>query len=193
MTKVLQRMPRIWWILRYWGAPDVRLLNGGWVGWKAAGLSIEADKPRTVEPRVFQATPYAKRLSSKRQLLDGLKDKTLQIVDARSQAEFCGIDKQTNKRAGAIPGARQLEWIDLIDKKTQRFKTADQLRAIFREAGIELDKPTATHCQSGGRASVMAFALELMGATEVSNYYAGWGEWGNADDTPVVVPLPKKQ
>ncbi len=122
-----------------------------------------------------------------------LKDKNLQIVDARSQAEFCGTDKQKNKRAGAIPGARHLEWIDLIDKKTQRFKSADQLRALFRAAGVDLERPTATHCQSGGRAAVMAFAMELMGATGVSNYYASWAEWGNADDTPIIVEPAKSK
>jgi thiosulfate/3-mercaptopyruvate sulfurtransferase len=182
---------RIWWILRYWGVADVRLLNGGWAGWKAAELPIEAGKPQSVVPMVFQATPHAKRLATKGQLLGALKDEDLQIVDARSEAEFCGIDRQTNKRAGAIPGAKRLEWIDLIDKKTHRFKTADQLRTLFREAGIELQRPTATHCQSGGRASVMAFAMELMGAAEVGNYYASWAEWGNADDTPIVVESSK--
>ncbi len=182
----------IWWILRYWGATDVRLLNGGWVGWKAAGLPLETDKPQAPTPKIFQATPYAKRLATKKQLMDALKSKSLQIVDARSQAEFCGIDKYSNKHAGAIPDAKHLEWIDLIDGNTQRFKTADQLAAIFREAGIGLEKPTATHCQSGGRASVMDFAMELMGATKVRNYYAGWGEWGNADDTPIVMNPAKK-
>ena len=185
---------RIWWILRYWGVADVCLLNGGWTGWKAAGLPVEADKPfaKTPAPRTFQATPQSKRLATKGQLLAALKDKTLQIVDARSKAEFCGIDKQKNKRAGAIPGAKHLEWIDLIDKKTQRFKSADQLRVLFRDAGIELERPTAAHCQSGGRAAVMVFAMELMGAMEVSNYYASWGEWGNADDTPIVVKSSKR-
>jgi thiosulfate/3-mercaptopyruvate sulfurtransferase len=177
---------RIWWILRYWGATDARLLNGGWTGWTAARLPVEGGKPQTPAPRAFQAAPQSKRLATKGQLLASLNDKTLQIVDARSEAEFCGTDRQANKRAGAIPGARHLEWIDLLDKDTQRFKSADQLRRLFRQAGIELQRPTATHCQSGGRAAVMAFAMELMGAPSVSNYYASWGEWGNADDTPIV-------
>jgi hypothetical protein len=56
---------------------------------------------------------------------------------------------------------------------------------------VNVHKPTATHCQGGGRASVMAFGLELMGATDVSNYYKSFGEWGNADDTPVVPGKPK--
>jgi thiosulfate/3-mercaptopyruvate sulfurtransferase len=182
---------RIWWILRYWGVEHACLLNGGWAGWKAAGGLIEDCQPGAPRPKPFQAIPQAKRLASKRQLLDALKDKSLQIVDARSEGEFCGIDQQTNKHAGAIPGAKHLEWIDLIDKKTRRFKTAAQIRLLFREAGIALQRPTATHCQSGGRAAVMAFAMELMGAPDVSNYYPGWGEWGNADDTPIVVEPAK--
>ena len=93
----------------------------------------------------------------------------------------------------AIPGAKHLEWIDLIDKQTQRFKAADQLRTLFAAAEIKLDRPTATHCQGGGRAAVMAFGMELMGASSVANYYASWGEWGNADDTPIVPGKPTKK
>jgi thiosulfate/3-mercaptopyruvate sulfurtransferase len=139
----------------------------------------------------FAAKAREKRLATKSLLLTSLKDKSLQIVDARSEGEFCGIDKMKNKRGGAIPGAKHLEWIDLIDRPTQRFKTPGQLRRLFTEAKIDLDKPTATHCQGGGRASVMAFGMELMGAKDVSNYYASWGEWGNADDTPIVAGRPK--
>jgi thiosulfate/3-mercaptopyruvate sulfurtransferase len=182
---------RIWWILRYWGVEEVRLLNGNWTTWKKTGLPIATGKPKPASPVQFTAKPRFERLATKGQLLASLKNRSLQIVDARSEGEFCGIDQRKNKRAGAIPGAKHLEWIDLIDTKTQSFKTPDQLRKLFAEAQIKLDRPTATHCQSGGRASVMAFAMELMGAPAVSNYYASWGEWGNADDTPIVAESPK--
>ena len=89
---------------------------------------------------------------------------------------------------GAIPGAKHLEWDDLIDSETQRFKLADELSRLFREAGIDPTKPVTTHCQSGGRASVMAFALELMGDDQVRNYYRGWSQWGNESDTPIETP-----
>jgi thiosulfate/3-mercaptopyruvate sulfurtransferase len=114
-------------------------------------------------------------------------------VDARSEKEFCGVEKLSNKRGGAVPGARQLEWSDLIDKETHRFKPMTDLRKLFEQAGIVLDKPTTTYCQSGGRASVMAFGLELMGAKDVRNYYASWSEWGNADDTPITPGQPREK
>lgn len=183
---------RVWFILRYWGVTDVRLLNGGWPGWTRAGLPTET-AGATPAPTAFAAVPATDRLATKDGLLKSLTGGKLQIVDARSEGEFCGTDALKNKRAGAIPGAKQLEWIDLIDKQTRRFKPAAELKALFAAAGIDLARPTATHCQGGGRAAVMAFGLELMGATEVSNYYKSWGEWGNTDDTPVVTPAAKKK
>jgi thiosulfate/3-mercaptopyruvate sulfurtransferase len=180
---------RIWWILRYWGVEDVRLLNGGWVGWEMGKHPTEKGEvaPAAVD---FNAKSQAGRLAMKDDLLKSLDGGKFQIVDARSEKEFCGVEKLTNKRGGAIPGAKQLEWIDLLDKETHRFKGPAELRKLFDGAGIKLDRPTATHCQSGGRAAVMAFGLELMGAKDVSNYYGSWAEWGNASDTPVVTPKP---
>lgn len=176
---------RIWWLLRYWGVDDVRLLNGGWMGWRSGGNMT--DKGEAVPVAVnFEAKARPYRLATKEQLLKSLKDGGIQIVDARSEKEFCGVDKLTNKRAGAIPGAKQLEWVDLIDKNTKRFKSSAELKKLFNGAGIDLTKTTATHCQSGGRAAVLAFGLELMGARDVSNYYQSWSEWGNTDNTPVV-------
>lgn len=74
---------------------------------------------------------------------------------------------------------------------TSRYKNPKELRRLFDQAGIDLDKPIASHCQSGGRASVMAFGLELMGAKDSRNYYPGWSEWGNNDNLAVVVPEKK--
>lgn len=183
---------RVWWVLRYWGVEDVRLLNGGWAAWAAGSHPTQAtaNPPKAV---AFPAKARAERLATKEQLLKSLDGKTLQIVDARSAGEFCGTDPLKNKRAGAIPGAKQLEWSDLLDPKTQRFKPAGELKTLFADAGIDLTRPTAAHCQSGGRSSVMAFGLELMGAPDVSNYYPSWAEWGNADDTPVVPGKPREK
>src|SRR5262249_19004808 len=124
-------------------------------------------------------------LATKDFVLGQLKDKKYQIVDARSEKEHCG-DVKLAKRGGAIPGAMHLEWSDAFDADTHRFKSAADLAQILRDAGLALDRPTVPYCQSGGRAAVMAFTLELMGANEVRNYYRSWSEWGNADETPVV-------
>jgi thiosulfate/3-mercaptopyruvate sulfurtransferase len=180
---------RIWWILRYWGIKDVRLLNGGWSAWQQSGGPVARDETK-VQPTKPTLTAQSGRLATKEQMLAGVKDKNLQILDVRSYQEYCG-ETVTAKRSGAIPGAIHLEWIEAVDPRTKRFKNPEELARLFRQAGIDLNRPTATYCQSGGRAAVSAFVLELMGANDVRNYYRSWAEWGNADDTPIVKP-PKK-
>lgn len=175
---------RIWWILRYWGVDDARLLNGGWRGWKAENLPVSQETPEVKEAK-FAAEPKA-------DVLQWLRDPRWQIVDSRSRDEYCGIDKGKNQRGGAIPGAKHLDWVDLINQQTHRFKSPQEIRRLLEQAGIELNRPIATHCQSGGRAAVMAFGLELMGVKDVRNYYRGWSEWGNEEGTPVVVPEPEE-
>jgi thiosulfate/3-mercaptopyruvate sulfurtransferase len=183
---------RIWWILRYWGIKDVRLLNGGWRAWQKSGLPVAHDVPQKFgEPWWRPSLTPRDYLATKEQVLDSLKSGKSLIVDARSSNEHCGIER-TAKRNGSIPGAVNLEWTEVIDPQTQRFKTAEQLAKLFKDAGIDLNRPAITHCQSGGRAAVMAFAMELMGAHHVRNYYKSWAEWGNAPDTPVVKPGLRK-
>ena len=185
--KAQKEAARIWWILKYWGAGDVRLLDGGWKGWQAAGLSVSKEAPQTPEA-AFHPQAQPERLAMKDDVLEVLRQKREQIVDSRSSKEFCGADLAKNKRGGAIPGAHNLDWTDLVNQETHCFKSPHELRELFKQAGIDLKKPTLTHCQSGGRASVMVFALELMGANQVRNYYRGWSEWGNLDDTPIDQP-----
>jgi thiosulfate/3-mercaptopyruvate sulfurtransferase len=179
---------RIWWILRYWGVKDVRLLNGGWKAWTAGGYPTTGEPTPAPAPAEFKAKPRPARLATLQQMLRAVGGNPWQIVDARTEGEYCGVESHGNKKAGAIPGAKNLDWTNLVDPETGRFKSADELRRLFDRAGIDLTRPTATYCQSGGRASVMAFGLELMGARNVRNYYQSWAEWGNSEATPVMVP-----
>ena len=182
---------RAWWILRNQGVPDVRLVQGDWAGYKKTGGVVETDlnQSKAVEPALKQA---ADRVLTKDKILSGLKARTLdQMIDARSSGEYCGEAKSA-KRNGAIPGAKHLDWTDTIDPKTGRFKPAPEMKKLFEDAGIALDKPTATYCQSGGRAAVIAFVYELMTGKPAKNYYRSWAEWGNDPDTPIVTPKAKK-
>src|SRR5262249_50658746 len=108
---------RIWWILRYWGVNDARLLNGGSKEWVAGGHAVSKEEP-AVAAAHFVAPAQGRRLATQGQVLQGLKKDQFQIVDARSETEHC---------AGAIPGAVNLEWSDALDPKTQRFKSAAEL------------------------------------------------------------------
>jgi thiosulfate/3-mercaptopyruvate sulfurtransferase len=181
---------RIWWILRYLGVKDVRLLNGGWSAWQAVEGKVSKEETRP-EAKAVKLTAQRDRLVTKDELLKLLKGTPPQIVDARSSGEYCG-DTETARRNGSIPGATNLEWTECIDPKTKRFKTPAELEQLLKDRHIDINKPAVTYCQSGGRASVLAFTLELMGGRQVQNYYRSWSEWGNDPDTPIAKPAPKK-
>jgi thiosulfate/3-mercaptopyruvate sulfurtransferase len=174
---------RVWWILKYWGVEDVRLLHGMWTGWKSAGNLQSTDTIKST-PGDFEPTPQPQRLATMNDVLQAVKQKRASIVDARTLEEHLGREK-LSKHGGCIPGAHHLDWEVLIDPKTSRFKSPEQLRVLFDQVDIDLKQPQIAHCQGGGRSSVMSFALELMGARNVRNYHASWGEWGNSDDVPI--------
>ncbi len=177
---------RVWWLLRYWGCRDVKLVNGGWAGYVAAAGTVSTDDAKPIPTNPLLKS-HRDRLATKTQLLEALKSRPPQIVDARSTGEFCGT-ADTAKRNGSIPGAVHLEWAETLDPKTKRFKSPAELQALLAERHIDVNQPVVTYCQSGGRAAAVAFVLELMGGTQVENYYKSWAEWGNDLDTPVVKP-----
>jgi thiosulfate/3-mercaptopyruvate sulfurtransferase len=174
---------RVWWMLRFAGVADARLLNGGWSVWTASKHPVEKQE-NTARAKATEWKIHRERLSTKDDVLNALKEKSAQILDARSEGEFCGETKSA-KRLGSIPGAIHLEWTDLLDAKTKRFKSAPDLKKLLDDRKIDLGKPTVTYCQSGGRAAVVAFGLELMDGKRVRNYYRSWAEWGNNPDTPI--------
>ena len=181
----LREAARLWWILKYVGIKDARLLNGGWTAWEAAKLPTEAKEIKSTAP-LSEWKPIRERLATKEDVLKYLQDKSAGILDARTLREFTGqLKVQGVARGGAIPGCVHLEWTELIDPQTKKFKPMSELKQLLADRKVDLDKPAVTYCQSGGRAAVLAFGLELMGGKQVSNYYKSWSEWGNANDTPV--------
>lgn len=174
---------RAWWLLTYAGVKDVRILNGGFAGFVAAGgKPTRFDFSSTAPAHDWK--PDASRIAMKEDLLQSVQDRAAQIVDGRSTGEFAGTQK-TAQKTGHVPGANHLEWVEFVDQKTGRFKSAADLAKVIADRKVDLTKPCTTYCQSGGRSSVVAFGLELMGAKGVRNYYRSWAEWGNAAETPV--------
>ena len=176
---------RIWWILKYVGVEYVGILDGGWNAWKAAEteMSYEIGGFQPVE---FEAKFQDDRLSLIGDLKEFHSAADLIVVDARSVAEFEG---EGNGR-GRIPGAVRLEWKDLLTEE-DRYKPKDELIKLFEQHGITPEKTAITHCQTGGRASVNVFAMELAGYGKVKNYYCGWGEWSQDEDAPREQGAPK--
>jgi thiosulfate/3-mercaptopyruvate sulfurtransferase len=172
---------RFWWLLSYLGVEEVGLIDGGFPLWESEGRPVSTDEP-VVEPRSFPVRLRADRYANRSDVLDAIERGAAQVVDARSEAEHVG-ERALSKKGGRVPTACHLEWATLVDEQG-RFLPEEAIRPRLEAIGLEQGRPVITHCQGGGRASVDAFVLRRLGFPS-RNYYLGWSDWGNAEETPV--------
>ena len=136
---------RLWWVLNTYGHRDAKVLNGGWRGWVSGGREISFQRPAPAEGVSF--TPQLDK--SMHVSLDELKVAcTLEesiVWDVRTDGEWDGTNNRANTRAGHIPGAIHLEWNNLMDRQTHRFKSASEIRQMLTEHGITPDKNIYTY------------------------------------------------
>jgi len=177
---------RAWWMLRLFGHNDVAILDGGLPKWTAEGRPVDTIVPR-LTPQHFTAQFDPSLVRNKSALLANLTTRREQIVDARGAARFDGTAEETRPglRRGHIPGSRNLPYDRLTDPHTHQLLNAEELSALFRSAGVELDGPIVTSCGSGVTACALGFALHLIGHPGAAVYDGSWSEWGLPADTPI--------
>jgi thiosulfate/3-mercaptopyruvate sulfurtransferase len=172
---------RLWWLLSYLGVEKAGLIDGNFPLWQRQGRPVSTERV-DVDPKPFRVAIRTARHATRSEVLEALRTRSAQILDARSMPEHTGAEARS-RRGGHIPGACPLEWNQLVDQDG-RFLDETALRAKLQRSGIKPGEPVITHCQGGGRASVDAFVLERLGSP-TRNYYLGWSDWGNTDETPV--------
>ena len=174
---------RAWWLLRYFGHPDVSVLDGGFAGWRAAGLPIEREVPK-MQPGDFE--PHAGGMP----LLDASGAARVAggdgvLLDARAPERFRGDSEPIDPVAGHIPGAVNVPATDLVDGDG-RFRHADSLRRLFEDAGVRAGAVVGAYCGSGVAASHEVLALSLAGIP-AALYVGSWSEWIRDPERPVAV------
>ncbi len=176
--------PRAWWLFKVMGAANVRVLEGGIDGWKREGRPTTAERTR-IAPCFFDARFDPKSVvdfGEMRSIVDAIG---VQVVDARPAGRFTGVEPEPRDgmRSGHMPGARNVPAVSLA--RNGVLLPPDELRATFRQAGVDLDRPVVTTCGSGVTAATLVFALETLGKTDNRLYDGSWSEWGARGDTPV--------
>ena len=119
-----------------------------------------------------------------------LSDTDLVIWDCRSIDEYEGT-RRNAARAGHIPGARHLDWLDLMDEQ-DHLKLIKNAEALLQEHGIVRSKNIITHCQTHHRSGLTYMAARLLGFPRIRAYHGSWSEWGNQTDTPIETGPPKR-
>ncbi len=174
---------RMRWAIQYYGHDDVRILDGGWVKWRAEGRPVSGDIPQVLRGD-FAARPRPELCATAEDILRSMDQGGLQLIDTRSPAEFSGAASRA-KHGGHIPGAISLPRSSLVTAGDGTLKPASELRQIFTEQGISLDAPaTVLYCNSGVSATYGKLAMEVAGATNLRIYDGSWKEWGNDETSP---------
>ena len=179
---------RLWWVLKYYGHSNAKVLNGGWQRWVSEGRPVTF-RETVAEPAHF--TPRADESIMCR--LDDVMSKVgepgVQILNLRPETLYQGIENPfENKRVGHIPGSHNIPSERfLTDDDRHVFKPAAELQAILTQAGLSSTNETIIHCHAGVRTTVGFFVLSLLRWDRVRAYDASMAEWANRDDTALVL------
>jgi thiosulfate/3-mercaptopyruvate sulfurtransferase len=137
---------RLWWTLDYYGHTRCRVLNGGFRKWWQEGRPLTQEQPH-VERAVFRAGPLRDTICRLDDVKAAIEDGSVVIWDVRSPDEYTGRERRQNKRAGHIPGAVNLEWLELTapPARSGLLLPADEIARKLEAAGITPEKTVYVH------------------------------------------------
>jgi thiosulfate/3-mercaptopyruvate sulfurtransferase len=170
---------RAWWLLRYFGHPDVRVLDGGFRAWTQAGHPVSSGPAAVSAPGDFVVSP------GHMPLLDAdaaaALARTGVLLDARSAERFRGETEPVDAKAGHIPGA-------VSAPTTQNVRPdgtfADPATLAARFAAVTGDGPVGVYCGSGVTAAHEVLALDIAGIS-AALYVGSWSAWITDPTRPI--------
>jgi len=165
---------RMYWILKYLGAPNVKVLNGNLTAWKA-GRKPVTGAPTKIAPAVFTANPEAAFLSNMEETMNANGNAGYVLVDVRKPDEYAGT-AETELRKGHIPGAINLNYELALDAKGM-YKPNEELKTLFESKGVTPDKTIILYCETSVRAGTLFLALKGLGYPNVKVYDGAYIEW----------------
>ncbi|WP_433213973.1 sulfurtransferase [Dactylosporangium sp. CS-047395] len=182
-----------YWYFKLYGHGDVKLLDGGRKKWELDGRPL--NKEEVNRPATTYSAVHDQDLSIRAFRDDAIKAiGSYNLVDVRSPDEFAGrllapahLPQEQAQRPGHIPTAISVPWSKTANEDGT-FKSDDDLRKIYGDAGLDESKPTIAYCRIGERSSHSWFVLkEILGHADVRNYDGSWTEYGSLVGVPVAL------
>lgn len=199
---------RVWFILRYLGHRDVRLLDGGLPAWRQAGYALTSEGQDTVTGRVQSKhlqTPQGSSAagpspapfvaSVQPQMVVHYEDVAAIVaheqpgllLDARAAERYRGEVEPLDKKAGHIPGAHSFPYTEALDTDG-KWLPQEQLQALFA-APLRAKEPVIAYCGSGVTACSLLYALALAGKPDARLYAGSWSDYITWDEAPIATGI----
>ncbi|KAJ3300371.1 hypothetical protein HK104_001334 [Borealophlyctis nickersoniae] len=177
---------RVYWTFKVFGHEKVSVLDGGLPKWLAEDRPTETGDP-TIEPTTYRPRFNPSLVRNYEQIREAIRSKSEQIIDARPAPRFQGLaaEPRPSLPSGHMPGAISIPFAEVTDPKTKTLLSSEDLEALFKQKGLDLDEPIVNTCGSGVTASIIYFALEQAGARKLSVYDGSWSEYASKPESPI--------
>lgn len=173
---------RLGWTLDIIGKNDWTYIDGGIYSWHEKGFPLEAGVSLPTSKMENTVDISSEPIADMGDVLSAIEKKTDIIWDVRSNEEFDG-HRSGSRRAGHIPGAINIDWLELKDEK-RAMRLRKDLRNFLSDKGITGALPIITHCQTHHRSGLSYLVGRMLGF-KIRAYAGSWAEWGNRLDTPI--------
>ena len=182
-----------YWYFKLYGHGDVKLIDGGRKKWELDGRELTKDEPNKAATTYKAQEPDTSIRAFRDEVVDAIGTKNL--VDVRSPDEFSGkllapahLPQEAAQRGGHIPSAINVPWSKAANEDGT-FRSDEELKEIYGEAGLDTSKDTIAYCRIGERSSHTWFVLrELLGNKNVKNYDGSCTEYGSLIGVPIENP-----
>ncbi|MFP8885647.1 sulfurtransferase [Streptomyces mangrovi] len=181
-----------YWYFKLYGHQDVKLLDGGRKKWELDARELVSEVPSRAKTE-YRAKEQDESIRAFRDDVVEAIGK-LNLVDVRSPDEFSGkllapahLPQEQSQRPGHVPTASNIPWSKSANDDGT-FKSDEELKELYQEAGVDLSKDTIAYCRIGERSAHTWFVLhELLGQENVKNYDGSWTEYGSLVGVPIEV------
>ena len=180
------------WMFKYYGFQDVRLMNGSRKKWSEEDRPLILDIPSYPRGTFNASGPDKSIRAFQKYIQDSIESQSKILIDVRSNDEYNGktlapseYSTEYGQIGGHIPGAINIPW-NLMVNEDGTFKPAEDLKKLYESFKITPEKEVITYCGIGERASYSWFVLKyLLGYPNVKSYDGSWLEWGNTIGNPI--------